>query len=108
MSALKGDARALADLVTLPFRVAWWFAVTTWLGGRTITRAARFALRFREALSKVSVCPRGHEVAVFGVYECACRSVHEGYAFARCRVCGQRAGWVPCPTCQLPVLSPFV
>lgn len=104
MSTLKGDV----GLVTLPFRVAWWLAVTTWLGGRAVVRVTRLALRLREAFSRVAVCPRGHDVPLFGVYECACRSVHEGAVWGRCCVCGQRAGWTPCPVCQLPILSPFV
>lgn len=107
MGALKGDARALGELIVLPVRIGWWLATTTWIGGRTIARAVRFVSRLHRALSDVAVCPRGHETPLFGAYECACRAVHEGSVWGRCAVCGERAGWTPCVVCSLPIRSPF-
>lgn len=92
----------------LPVRAGWWVVSTVLLGALALFQATRFALRLHLALSEVVVCPRGHEVPLFGLYQCACHSVHEGYVFGRCRVCGERAGWTPCPVCQLPIQSPFV
>ena len=97
------------NIVLLPFRIAWWITYTIVLGVGTFARAARFALRLPLMLSETMSCPRGHVVPLYGVFDCAsCHAVHEGNVFGRCRVCGERAGWTSCPTCQLPIRSPFV
>lgn len=99
----------LVGLVLLPIQIAWWVVHTIALGVGALTKAARFGTRLPTMLSKKTACPRGHAVPLYGVFLCAsCRAVHEGYVFGRCRVCGGRAGWTSCPTCQLPVRSPFV
>ena len=97
------------SLVTLPIRITWWVVSTFVMGLSTFARAVRLAMRLPLMLSETASCPRGHEVPLFGVFECGtCRATSEMYVFAKCAVCGERAGWTNCPTCQLPIRSPFV
>ncbi len=96
------------DLILMPIRAAWWVASTVVLGARWLVRTILFAVRLPRLFSETATCPRGHRVPLYGVYQCAsCHAVHEGYVFGRCAVCGERAGWTSCPTCQLPVRSPL-
>jgi hypothetical protein len=44
---------------------------------------------------------------MYGVFEGRCGAVVEDWVFARCRVCGQSAGWTPCTTCGLPIRNPL-
>jgi hypothetical protein len=81
---------------------------TIWLGAMGIWRLGRLLARHRQILGQAVRCPRGHRVATYGVYECGCGARHEGWVFGRCRVCGESAGWTPCPNCTLPVRSPLL
>ena len=83
-----------------------WLLGTVWIGAVTICRGIRAAFRLRWMFRQTLPCPRGHQTPTYGVYECACGSLHEGYVFARCRVCGMSAGWTPCLICGLPVRNP--
>ena len=106
---MAGGGGDLVGLALLPARIVWWVVSTIVLGVAALARALRFALRLPSMLSETASCPRGHEVPLYGVFDCAsCHAVHEGYVFGRCRVCGERAGWTRCPACQLPIRSPFV
>ena len=89
------------------FRIGIWFAATVWLGGKALYRVARLTSRWRAILGQTLRCPRGHVVPMYGVFECRCGALHEGWVFGRCRICGQGAGWTPCLTCKLPVRSPL-
>jgi hypothetical protein len=102
------DARSVANAVLLPFRISWWVLGTAWLGTRFVLRSVRIAGRIPVLLSQVTTCPRGHEVPLYGVFECACRAIHEGHVFGRCGVCGETPGFTVCPTCQLPILNPLL
>ena len=102
-NAIRWIARALATAL----RAAWWVCETTWMGATTLRRFATVIRLLREANAEQLPCPRGHLVSVFGVYDCRCGAIHEGWAFGQCRVCGNGAGWTPCPTCGLPVVNPF-
>lgn len=55
---------------------------------------------------QTACCARGHEVPLYGVYQCACGSIHEGHVFRICQVCQESCGWTPCPECGLPVQNP--
>ena len=61
----------------------------------------------RDVFSRTLRCPRGHEVPAYGVYDCICGAAVEGWVFRPCAVCGESAGWTPCPECGLPVRSPL-
>ncbi len=83
-----------------------WFFVTAGYGAVAVWKiVAWFRGRHRRGL-EVTRCGRGHEVPLYGVYECACGSIHEGQVFRPCRVCSETCGWTPCPECGLPVQNP--
>lgn len=88
-------------------RALAWTLGTTWLGGVALIRLGSLLGHLPDLFAEELPCPRGHPVALYGVYDCTCGSVHEGWAFGRCAVCGQSAGWTPCPECSLPVRSPL-
>ncbi len=101
---VKWIVRALAAVL----RAAWWMLATAWIGVATLRRLAASLQALSAAGNDQLPCPRGHLVPVFGVFDCGtCHALHEGWAFSRCRVCGNTAGWTPCPVCSLPVLNPL-
>jgi hypothetical protein len=100
------DLRWIWRLVLQMGRTALWMAGTVWLGAETIWRGARSMRRIRWMFRETLPCPRGHETPIYGVFECACGALHEGWVFGRCRVCGLSAGWTPCVVCGLPVRNP--
>ena len=84
-----------------------WLVATTWEGVRTIWRLVLGAGRVPDLFRETLRCPRGHATPVYGVYQCKCGALHEGWAFDRCIVCGHSAGWTPCLDCGLPVKNPL-
>lgn len=84
-----------------------WSVETTWLGVTEAGSLMRRARRLGEVFSPQLRCPRGHEVPAYGVFECACGAPVEGWVFRSCVVCGESAGWTPCPECGLPVRNPL-
>lgn len=95
-------------------RVLGWFANaaawalgTTWLGTVALWQLGHLLARLPEVFAQELPCPRGHQVPMYGVFDCTCGSLHEGWVFSRCSVCGQSAGWTPCPECGLALLSPL-
>lgn len=101
------ELRAAFRLVGTALGICAWLVVTLWLGGVALWRTTLLLARWRDVFAEVRPCPRGHPTPMYGVYECRCGALHEGWIFARCRVCGQSAGWTPCSTCGLPIRSPF-
>lgn len=89
-------------------RLGWWCLATTWLGGQALCRVIKLAGRCRDIFGQTMPCPRGHRVPTYGVFECRCGALHEGWVFGRCRVCKQTAGWTPCPKCKLAVRTPLI
>ena len=87
---------------------AWWCIATSCLGVSTLWRAGVLLSRLKEINAQVRICPRGHEVPVYGLWDCHCGSRVEGWAFAPCPVCRESAGYVPCPICGLPVRNPIL
>ena len=77
-------------------------------GATTLWRAGVLLSRLKEINAQVRLCPRGHEVPVYGLWDCHCGSRVEGWAFAPCPVCRDTAGYVPCLTCGLPVRNPIL
>lgn len=88
-------------------RALIWTAGTIWLGAVTLWRLVALLLRLRRDLAETQRCPRGHETPVYGVFECSCGAIHEGWAFSACRICGLSAGWIPCAVCGLPIRNPM-
>lgn len=89
-------------------RVVSWSAGTVLLGGKTVFRSAVLLFRWRRITAQVLPCPRGHEVPVYGLWDCACGSRTEGWAFASCAICRETAAYVPCGVCGLPVQNPIL
>lgn len=88
--------------------VAAWILATIWIGARVLCRMWAVADRSHVFLSQVARCPRGHRVALYGVYRCAgCRATLEGYVFRPCRFCGSTPSWTPCSKCHLSVPNPL-
>jgi len=99
--------RAAVRVMSAALGVLAWVVVTLWLGGIALWRLGVLISRWRDVFAEVRLCPRAHRTPMYGVFECRCGALHEGWVFDRCRVCGQSAGWVPCGTCGLPIQSPF-
>lgn len=104
---LERGFRSAWRLGTWLLRLGWWMSATTWLGAQVLWRWARLARAWPEIFGQTMRCPRGHIVPTYGVFECRCGALHEGWVFGRCRVCRQTAGWTPCPKCKLPVRNPL-
>ncbi len=102
------DPRWIWKLACALLRVVGWSIGMVALGAVAVIRGVRVLTRLRAILAEVLPCPRGHAVPTYGVYECGCGALHEGWAFGSCRVCGQPAGWTPCLACGLPVRSPLI
>ena len=104
MRELKTALRLLQAILGF----VWWCAVTVWLGVTTLWRAGVLLSRFTTITAQVRLCPRGHDVPVYGLFECACGSRIEGWAFEPCPICRETAGYLPCPICGLPVRNPLL
>lgn len=102
------ELRTVFGLLLNALRLAFWCIGTVWLGGKTLWRTGVLLSRWPRITSEVRLCPRGHEVPVYGLWDCACGSRIEGWAFARCEICREAAAYVPCPTCGLPVRNPLL
>ncbi len=63
MRELRSGFRLLQAI----FGIAWWCAVTTWLGVRVMWRGGVLLSRFKAIKADVRRCPRGHEVPVYGL-----------------------------------------
>lgn len=100
--------RILRLLVTA-IRVTWWIAVTMWLGARGILSVLRFGARLPKAFAVSLVCPRGHQLELYGTFKCSrCKAGREGAAFDPCGVCGARASYLRCDRCGLAVKAPLL
>ena len=98
---------ALKLLGTVP-KVALWCVGTTWLGILAIWKAGVLITRRQQIAAEVRLCPRGHEVPMYGLWDCSCGNRTEGWVFAPCGVCHESAAYVPCGVCGLPVKNPFL
>ena len=102
------DLKNLLGLLGAVLRVVFWCFGTTWLGVRAIWKVGVLCVHGRHITTEVRHCPRGHEVPVYGLWECACGSRIEGWAFAPCEICHESAAYIPCGVCGLPVKNPFM
>lgn len=100
------ELRTVFQLLGMALGLLWWCASTVWIGVSTLWRTSVLASRFKAISAQVLLCPRGHEVPVYGLWDCHCGSRVEGWAFAPCHICHETAAYVPCPTCGLPVKNP--
>src|SRR5438477_11175431 len=103
-----GEVRQAWDIFLAVAGSVWWTIATLWLGGMALLRAVRLCARYRAIFAEIRPCGRGHEVAMYGLFDCHCGSRLEGWVFARCAVCGESAGWTPCPVCRVPVRHPLL
>ncbi len=102
------DLQAAFRLVRNVVGALVWVAGTAWLGLTTLWRAGVLLSRLKIISAQVRLCPRGHEVPVYGLWDCGCGNRIEGWAFAVCPICRETAGYVPCPVCGLPVRNPLL
>ncbi len=102
------DLRTALGLLQTTIRVVFWSFGTVWIGGKSLWRSAVLISHWRRITAEVLLCPRGHEVPVYGLWDCACGSRLEGWAFAPCVICHETAAYVPCGACGLPVRNPFL
>ena len=102
------EVRQALDILFAVFGSAWWTIETLWLGAKALVRAAMLCARYRQIMAELRPCPRGHDVSMYGLFDCHCGSRLEGWVFSRCSVCGESAAWTPCPTCGLPVRNPVL
>jgi hypothetical protein len=101
------ELRSAFRLVIGGCRLLIWIAGTVWEGGRALAHGARFLARLRSFGVETLNCPRGHEVPLYGVWDCStCPATFEGQVFRKCPTCQIGAAWTPCPECQLPVRNP--
>lgn len=107
---MRGDLAWIWKSAVASLQAAAWMVGTVWLGGAGIVRLVRFARILRSLRASHLVCPRGHESAAYGIFECTSASpshLMEGWVFSRCDVCGLSAGWTPCQSCGLPIRNPL-
>jgi hypothetical protein len=102
------ELRTVPRLLLTCLHVILWFLGTLWLGSNTLWRTGVLLSRWRQLTTQVRRCPRGHDVPVYGIWDCACGSRIEGWAFARCEICHETAAYVPCGVCGLPIRNPFL
>ena len=95
-------------LVVLAFMYPIWILSAPVFGIIAIWKLVAWFKRQQLRHRQVTSCPRGHLVPLYGVYECACRAIHEGWVFGPCRVCQENCGWTPCLECGLPIGNPFL
>ena len=101
------ELRWVLGILGTAMKVLGWVAATFWLGTVATWRFGLLVSHWRTVLAETRPCSRGHETAMYGVYECRCGALIEDWVFARCRVCRQSAGWTPCTTCGLPIKNPL-
>lgn len=102
------ELRWALKVLTTTARIMGWVVATMWLGMVATWRLGVLVSRWRQVMAETRFCPRGHVTAMYGVYECRCGALVEDWVFARCRVCGQSAGWTPCATCALCIKNPLI
>ena len=102
------ELRTALGMLQTTLRVVSWSVGTVWHGGKSLWRSAVLISRWRRITAQVLLCPRGHEVPIYGLWDCACGSRIEGWAFAPCVICHETAAYVPCGICGLPVRNPFL
>jgi hypothetical protein len=90
------------------WRRIWWIIETLWLGHRLLCRLIRCVFALRIFLSQTRLCSRGHRSPIYGVYQCRCKALLEGFVYRRCPVCRQSCSWTPCVECGLPLQNPFL
>lgn len=95
-------------LLTGLLQSAAWLLGTLWEGLLILWRVGILLSRYREIVAESRFCPRGHEVAMYGLWDCGCGSRLEGWVFDLCPVCRETAGYTPCPTCGLPIRNPLM
>lgn len=102
------ELRSVVRVLQAALGFAIWTAGTAWRGGTALWQTGVLLSRFKAISAQVRVCPRGHDVPVYGIWDCHCGSRVEGWAFAPCPICPETAGYIPCPVCGLPVRNPLL
>jgi len=108
VTAVNGELRSAGAIVLAPIHALAWVGATFALGALALWHFMGLVLRLRRVFAQTLTCSRRHRTAAYGVFECRCGALVEGWAFDRCRVCGQSAGWMPCSRCGLPIRNPIL
>jgi len=108
VTAVNGELRSATAIVLAPIRALAWTVATIGLGALALWEIMGLARRLRRVFAQTLTCSRHHRTAAYGVFECRCGALVEGWAFDRCLVCGQSAGWMPCSRCGLPIRNPIL
>ena len=100
LDSLRLSTRALAWAASAPF---WTARLLYHLTGRM---AGAWVLMMQDEMTCLGC---GGEVALTGRWECGrCRYVFDGFAFARCGVCGAVPPFISCQICGVGVRSPML
>jgi hypothetical protein len=85
-----------------------WVVGLVWLVAGVLRAIAQWR-RARKAVAPSIVCPWCHaSVSQYGAFSCpSCHQKTLGWAW-ECSACGQVAGFVDCPECQLSIANPLV
>lgn len=102
--------RLIQESIVAAIRFALWLvrapiALAVWVPRLARRLAGAHLLATRDAL----LCPGcGTNVPLVGRYECGrCHLVFDGFAFARCAVCGEVPPFVTCPNCGVGLMNPL-
>lgn len=93
----------------LAVKVAWWVLRAPFLIAKFLTRAVgrsvgALVLTTRDEMP----CPGcGEAVSLVGRWQCGwCNYVFDGFAFARCEICGAVPPFIDCQACGASVMNP--
>jgi hypothetical protein len=93
----------------LAIKVALWLMRAPFFAMRSLARAiARSVGAWVLATTDAVVCPGcGGAVSLVGRWQCGwCSYVFDGFAFARCEICGAVPPFIDCQACGASVMNP--
>ena len=100
----RGQLWTMWRIVFWSFYLPYWITKQIYrITGRTI---GTLALLNRDAVG----CPAcGHDVSLVARWECGwCGNVFDGFAFARCDMCGAIPPCIECQQCGLTIRNPTI
>lgn len=106
---LGGLLRACSKILLAVLVAPWLVGAVVWRLARALAHVARSALLLRYLAVTHVRCPRGHQSALHGVFECrSCGALFAGWAFQQCPVCQTTCGHIACEHCGLSVRNPLL
>ncbi len=93
----------------LALKVAVWLVRAPFLAARMLARlVGRMVGAWVLATTDTVECPGcGEAVSLVGRWQCGwCSYVFDGFAFARCEICGAVPPFIDCQTCRASVMNP--